>query len=290
MNTPLFRIYSRIILWCYRLANSTNLLARLVLNVIENTLCLASVLLSKGKRIKFPSRTLGSRFWVCQWRVEYLMGWWEYETTPWVRKYVRPGMTVVDIGAHIGYYTDLFSRLVQSHGKVYAFEASPENYPILVNNMDARRRYNVIAIDRAVSDQNTVQDLYVSPGHSNHSLVEGRSNETQGKIPIQAVRLEDYLTVDKIDFIKMDVEGAEPRVLEGMRKLIKSSPNLVMVVEYNQIVLSKAYSSPQILLNTLSDLGFEYKAILEDGSLGDIPSDTKTINLLCIRKTAKVSY
>ncbi|MDX1463931.1 MAG: FkbM family methyltransferase, partial [Marinirhabdus sp.] len=276
--------------WCNEKASSRMLLTRLLVRTVENILCISSFILSHFKKIQFPKRTLGSRFWIYQWRVEFLMEWWEYETTPWVRKFVKPGMTVLDIGAHIGYYTDLFSRLVQSHGKVYAFEASPENYPILINNLAARRRTNVVAHHRALSDQNGVLNLYVSPGHSNHSLVEGYT-EAEETVPVQAVRLDDFLPGEKIDFLKMDVEGSEPRVLEGMRKIIQASEDLIMLVEYNYVALGNAYSSPQVLLDLLTELGYQYKAILDDGSLGDIPIEKEnlklSLNLLCTRKAAR---
>jgi FkbM family methyltransferase len=284
-NGWLFNLHSKVMTWCYSKFNSTNVLHKLAIKFIAVCLWLTSVTLQFAKRVKFPKRTLGSRFWIYQWRVEYLMGWWEHETTPWVRKLVKPGMTVIDIGAHIGYYSDLFSQLAQTHGRVHAFEASPENYPILVRNMEARRRTNVTAHHRALSDENGYVDLYVSPGHSNHSLVKGYT-QAEKTVKVEAVRLDDYLPDLKMDFLKMDVEGSEPRVLNGMRRIINASPNLVMIVEYNRTSLGAGYPSPQILLDLLTELGFEYQAILDDGSLGEIPDDHKTYNLLCTRKNA----
>jgi FkbM family methyltransferase len=171
---------------------------------------------------------------------------------------------------------------VEPNGKVHAFEASPENYPLLTQNMNASQRTNVIPHYCALSDKNETVNLYVSPGHSNHSLVSGYT-QAEKVIPIQAMRLDDVLTGETIDFLKMDVEGSEPRVLNGMRQLIQSSKDIVMIVEYNRTALGKGYPSPQILLDLLTELGFDYKAILDDGSLGDIPDDPKPFNLLCTR-------
>jgi FkbM family methyltransferase len=280
MESPLFQMYSSIIRWREKHFSSKNIWIRSILRLVGGSLWLLGASVSLFRGIRFPERKLGSRFWIAQWRFEFLMGWIEPETIPWVKKYLKPGMIVVDIGAHIGYYTDLFSRLIEPGGKVYAFEASPENYPILVKNMQAGRRTNIIPQQLAVNDENTTLELYISPGHSNHSIIAERTEKAE-TVSVQAVRLDDFLNGEKIDFVKMDVEGAEPRVLNGMRKLIQASDNLVMIVEYNHVVLSKAYSSPKVLTDLLKELGFSYKAILENGDLGDIPIGTKTLNLLC---------
>lgn len=280
MDSSFFQIYSKVIRWCDQRWDSKNRLTRWTIKLVGAILYFSSAVISRVKGFQFPARKLGARFWIGQWRLEFLMGWMEGETIPWVKKYVKPGMTVVDIGAHVGYYTDLFARLSLPGGTVHAFEASPENYPILLHNLKTRKRNNVIPYPLAVNDQNGTLDLYISPGHSNHSIIAERTEKAE-TVSIQSVRLDDFLKVEKIDFVKMDVEGAEPHVLNGMRALIQASENLVMVVEYNYVVLSKAYSSPQVLLDLLTELEFTYKAILENGDLGEIPTDTKTLNLLC---------
>lgn len=280
MDSTFFQIYSKIIHWCDQKRDSKNRLAQLTIKFVGALLYFGSELIGRVKGFQFPARKLGSRFWIGQWRFEFLMGWMERETIPWVKKYVKPGMTIVDIGAHAGYYTDLFAQLSQPGGTVHAFEASPENYPILLHNLKARKRSNVTPYPLAVNDQNGTLDLYISPGHSNHSIIAERTEKAE-TVSIQSIRLDDFLKVEKIDFVKMDVEGAEPHVLNGMRALIQASENLMMVVEYNYVVLSKAYPSPRVLLDLLTELGFTYKAILDNSELGEIPTSTKTLNLLC---------
>lgn len=280
MESPVYRIYTRVIRWREQNIASKNILTRTLFRLLGGLLWALGSSISFLQGIRFPERKLGSRFWVAQWRFEYLMGWIEPETIPWVKKYLKPGMTVVDIGAHIGYYTALFSRLTGPNGRVLAFEASPENYPVLAHNIQALHTGNITSHQLAVNDQNITLELYISPGHSNHSIIAERT-EAAKSVPVQAVRLDDFITSGKINFVKMDVEGAEPRVLNGMRRLIGESEDLIMIVEYNHVVLSKAYLSPKVLLDLLDELGFSYKAILENGDLGDIPNGTRTLNLLC---------
>lgn len=244
---------------------------------------IVATLIRSAKGISFPERKIGGIWDISRYQIEFCMGWLEPESVFQVKKLVRPGMTVLDIGAHVGYYSDLFSRLVKTEGSVHAIEASPENFPILKKNLVARRRTNVTAHHAAVSDQNGTIELYISPGHSNHSVVAGYT-DSQKSVTVKSIRLDDFFPNQQFDFIKMDVEGYEPHVLSGMRDLIQRANSLNMLIEYNPIALSKAYSSPRVLLDLLVELGLEYKAILEDGTLGDVLSDTETVNLLCSKK------
>lgn len=124
-------------------------------------------------RFRFPDRATGGWWWIWRYRFEMLLGWYEYPTILWVDRLVRPGMFVVDIGAHIGYFSRLLARLVGSTGNVLAFEPSPENFLLLVHNLSQRQSHNVLPIQAAVAEKSGRQLLYVSPGHSNHSLVMG---------------------------------------------------------------------------------------------------------------------
>ena len=247
------------------------------------TIYMLSSLLCKIRGIKFPQRTIGSLWFVHRYRFEFCMNWLEPESILWVRRLVKPDMNVIDVGAHIGYYTKNFSHLTGPAGRVFAIEPSPENFGVLVDNLKSWGRNNVTAYNNAASDRSGMVNLHISPGHSNHSLVAGYT-PAEKTIPIQALRLDDLLPEQKIDFIKIDVEGYEPHVINGMRNLIRASEDIVMLVEYNRVALAKDNPSPQSLLDLLTKLGFQYQAILEDGYLGEIPEEIQTVNLLCTQK------
>lgn len=249
---------------------------RLFFRILAGALC-------SVKRVDFPTRKTGEDWNISLYQIEFCMGWLEPESLIHVRNLVRPGMSVLDIGAHIGYYTDILSRLVKAEGRVHAIEASPENFPILKRNLAAKNRHNVTVHHAAVSDRSGMIKLYVSPGHSNHSVVAGYTDSHE-TVDVQSVRLDEFFPNQVFDFIKMDVEGHEPHVLDGMRELIKRSPSLTMLIEYNPIALSKVHPSPKILLDLLTELGIEYQAVLIDGSLGNIPNGMETVNLLCWKK------
>jgi FkbM family methyltransferase len=196
-------------------------------------------------------------------------------------------MFALDIGAHIGYYSWLFDKLVGPYGKVVAFEAFPENFQVLMHNLQAQRAESVFAVQIAVSDFVGEVELHVSPGHSNHSLIPGYTNG-EGVISVPTSTVDDYLSTfcqSPVDFIKIDSEGAEIRILSGMVETIKRSPTLTMVVELNPRALSAGGWSPYDLVKKLNDLGFITKEITKDGGLKqpyELPSD-ETRNILCIQ-------
>jgi hypothetical protein len=88
--------------------------------------------------------------------------------------------------------------------------------------------------------------------------------------------------ISQVDFIKVDVEGFEIEVLNGMRGIIAKSPNLHMLVEYNARALRAGCVAPIDLLTLIESLGFEVRRILPDGSLSKNISDkSETFNVLC---------
>jgi FkbM family methyltransferase len=239
------------------------------------------------KRVKFPERTAGGDWWVCRWRLNFLLGWNESESIAWCRKYIRPGMVVLDIGAHLGYYTRIFSDLVAKSGVVLAFEPCPENIPVLTYNLSGARYRNVKIIEKAVSAGNGRDVLFVAAGHSMHSLNAGYTPE-QGRVEVDTVALDEFIPVyqiDRVGFIKIDVEGAEPLVLDGMRRMAGNLPGLTMLVECNPVALRAGGSDPEKLLADLSDMGFVPRRIFPDGSLGALdPASDECVNLLCVRR------
>lgn len=122
--------------------------------------------------IRFPERAVGW-WWTWRWKLEMLAGWHEYSTARACKELIKPGIVVVDAGAHVCYFTWLLSRLVGPTGKVVAYEPSPENLPLLLHNLHALRLENVVPLQVALSDRSGLAELFVSPGSSNHSLVRG---------------------------------------------------------------------------------------------------------------------
>jgi FkbM family methyltransferase len=207
---------------------------------------------------------------------------------------IRPGDTVVDIGANIGYYTILASKTVGAAGKVYAFEPDPDNFKLLQKNVLENKCTNVIIEPKAVSDKNGTIKLFVSKSNAG----DHRSYDNGDKripIDVAAVSLDTYFKGTRINVIKMDVQGYEPYVLDGAAKLISGQKSLILFAEVYPTAIEKAKRSPEKYVKTLQRLGFEMLMIDEANKqvnpfdmgkvmqryVGELENDA---NLICIKE------
>jgi FkbM family methyltransferase len=180
----------------------------------------------KGARIN-----LGGSF------LRYLTGDAEPEVQEALAELVRPGQTVYDVGANIGFFTILCSRLVGPQGRVYAFEPIPQNLATLRHNVKLNALENVTIVDRALSAATGTAEMFVSPWSAFHSLnVEGATKQDNhgpeaGEITVQTVTLDEFVREEGVrapDLVKLDVEGAELVVVEGMRETLSSVKPLLL--------------------------------------------------------------
>ncbi len=141
---------------------------------------------------------------------------------PFFSEYFKPtlGDTVIDIGAHIGKHTIFSSRCVGKRGRVIAIEAHPRNYMHLIKNLKINSIRNVHPINVAVDEANRQVDLYEAAESGWHSVnpVLLHDKKIKRKIRVPAKTLDTIVEefgLSRIDWIKIDVEGGENRVLLG---------------------------------------------------------------------------
>jgi FkbM family methyltransferase len=144
--------------------------------------------------------------------------------TELVKNEVKKGDVVLDIGANIGYYTLIFAKLVGNEGRVIAFEPDPNNFALLNRNIDINGYKNVRLIQEAVPDTTGNIKLYLSEDNKGDHRIYDVGNGRKS-IEIEVIRLDDYFKDyhDKIDFIKMDIQGAEMGAIRGMTALLQSN-------------------------------------------------------------------
>jgi len=242
---------------------------------------------ARRRGIRFPERTTGGWWWTWRWRLDLLAGWYEFSSLAWCRRLIQPGMLVLDVGAHIGYYSWHFSRWVRPGGRVIAFEPFPENYDLLLQNLRSQGCENVRAEALAITESPGEARLFIAPGNSNHSLSEGFV-ESQGSLLVAATSIDAYFsegTPRPLGFMKMDIEGAEPRALQGMADTVSRHEPPAMLVELNLRALRAAGSHPSSLAAILDELGYRPFVIQPAGSLLPLaePYPEETCNLLCLR-------
>lgn len=188
------------------------------------------------------------------WQIHrsFAYGTWEPDVVRALQAHVTRGMRVLDIGAQTGFYSLLLSRLVGPTGEVIAFEPLPANFRLLVENVRLNRLENVIVRSQAIAQ--TSGEINFEFPHDEPALVGGPllEGESQGTFPVQAISLDDFLSEsgDPVQFIKMDVEGAETDVLQGARRLLDAShPN--MMIELHHMPAHSGYHPAAALVGQL---------------------------------------
>lgn len=223
------------------------------------------------------------------WKFEMLLGRYEPETTAIFREIIKPGMVVLDIGAHIGYFTRLFSKLAKASGKVYAFEADDENYRLLENNTRLCR--NTVLVKKAAADADgTVAFYHIKNSTGCHSTIEP-SGAAQ-KVSVPSVSIDSFAArehIPRIDIIKMDIEGGEPAALRGMHTTIHANPRIVLISEFNPGAIAAGRKDPATYIHEIEVYGLSVHVITATG-LVLVSSDTimgylghkvGSVNILC---------
>ncbi|MCW3985535.1 MAG: FkbM family methyltransferase [Candidatus Bathyarchaeota archaeon] len=151
---------------------------------------------------------------------------------------VQKGDVVIDVGAHIGLFTILVAKRAS---RVVAIEPEPKNLRCLLHNIRLRKLSNVLVVEKAVWDCRRKLLLYLGLSSSGHSLIRdvkvlNKSHITNCKITVNADTLDSIvmnLRLPLVDFIKMDIEGAEIEALEGAKETLRRTSKIV-VASYHQ--------------------------------------------------------
>jgi FkbM family methyltransferase len=170
-----------------------------------------------------------------------------------IKRTVKPGMTVLDIGANIGFYSTRFSKLVGEKGNVIAFEPDALNFRHLLAN--TRKLANVTVHQLACGDKAQRIKLYLSDRFNvDHQTFD--SGEGRKSVEIQSISIDEYLKDnEKIDFIKIDVQGYDFYAIKGAIGTIRNSPSLIILGELWPYALNRAGVRPSEYIKLLESLG-----------------------------------
>jgi FkbM family methyltransferase len=191
-------------------------------------------------------------------------GSYEPHLTAVFERFCRPGMTVVDVGANLGYFTVLASRLVGPAGRVVAVEPNSDNCRLLLSSLRAQGIANVDLLPVAC-DAATGWAYYSSHVGSNGGLIDDRDLLARPGVVVPTFRLDD-LVQGPVGLLKLDVEGAEGRVVRGATALIERDRPIV-TSELKQEMLERVSDlSLAEYLGYFEQLG--YRAIMLDATTG----------------------
>lgn len=191
------------------------------------------------------------------------LGMYEPEQTAWFKQCLRPGDAIIDVGASFGYYTTLGATLVGPSGKVFAFEPSPVASQVIEEAIKDAAVHNILLTKAAVGREKGSASLFLPTTKYLHSPSILQSDPTFVPIQVPVIALDQFepvLNVPKIKLVKMDVEGYEPDVLEGMKNLIKEKRVENIICEFNSGWLKRNATTSEQLLKRFMDYGYRIRA------------------------------
>lgn len=225
----------------------------------------------------------------------YLQRPYEPYTTELFKRAIKPGATILDIGAQFGYFSLIAAKQAGEEGRVYAFEPVPVNFELLDRNIQMNGYTNIIhAVQKAIGHKQTAVTLFVHEGSDSHTMYRHPCVPLKVTISAECITIDDFLAGQPVDIIKMDIDGNEPHALEGMKHTISKSDNLILFAEFAPAYLRRAGVEPNDYLTQLASLGFDVQVIDEDlGCLKPVTNDlvgkddpSWYANLYCIRRNA----
>jgi FkbM family methyltransferase len=206
-----------------------------------------------------------------------------------MRALVKPGDTVIDVGANIGYFAIIAARAAGPAGQVHAFEPVESIRRSLVANLQLNGITDVRVHHEALSNTAGETTFYLGPDQDT-GLGSLRQLSTGVSIRVQQACFDDWWTrPSRVGLVKIDVEGAELRVLEGMTQcLVRDRPDILL--EVTDAYLEGLGASAEELIALLKDHGYQVFEIPEDGPLvalndaADLARCPSQFNALCTHK------
>jgi FkbM family methyltransferase len=213
---------------------------------------------------------------------------YEPEETALVKKIIHSEMRIIDIGANIGYYTTLFSKLAHK-GSVYAFEPDESNFQLLKENCSINKCSNAKLFRHAIGNDECSRKLFLSEiNFGDHRLYP--VDENRSFTEVKMVTIDGFLgSEEAFDFIKMDIQGFEMEALKGMQSKITSDKPIILL-EVWPAALLKNNTTPVEIFSFLNNLNYEIfdventeNKILPSEKMRYIESIKGHTNILCTK-------
>lgn len=205
--------------------------------------------------------------------LSWKLGWLEVEEQRLITREVGEGMVAVDLGANIGLHTVGLARRVGAAGRVYALEPDPQIFRLLERTVREARIPQTRLFPVAAAERTGTLTLYVSDANrGDHRLFP--TEEPRRTVDVPAVALDELLADEpRIDFVKMDVQGAEVSALRGMRRILRENPRLGVLCELAPLWLRGAGATSEEFFSVFHGTGLVPHRVGPDGSHAPIAED-----------------
>lgn len=195
----------------------------------------------------------------------YLNGVYEPPTASLFVELIKPGTTVLDVGANAGFFTLLSSAITGKEGKVYAFEPVPTVKQRLMSNIALNDFDNIKVVPKAASERAAMVTIYEGPeGHKGISSLRPLESASQS-LTVEAIAIDDLAhEIGTVDFIKIDVEGAELLALRGMQKVVDRDRPF-MIIEFTDSYLRSFGHTAKQMAEWLQEYGYHLYRVEDYG-------------------------
>ncbi|WP_223789596.1 FkbM family methyltransferase [Marinicella meishanensis] len=199
-------------------------------------------------------------------------GFWEMNITEFIARQVKPGMNVLDVGANYGYFSMLMADLIGPEGQIHALEANPMLSRLVIKSSKVNGFENKLkVINQGVSDQagEDIDFVYSDDTPMNGMLAGNMSQQAREKhypntIKVQVNAIDDLLKDAKpIDFIKVDIEGAEDKFWYGSQQIRDKNPNMMILLEFNRA----RYHNVDAFIDQIFEQGYQVTQLSHKQSL-----------------------
>lgn len=176
---------------------------------------------------------------------KYFPETYEAENFEFLQKSCKPGAVIIDIGAHIGLFSIIAAQVTGKSGKVYAFEPAPSTYALLQKTVLINHEEQVIeTFQKAVGKENGKIIFFVSndQADNSNSLVNYKEDRSLHGIDVAVTTIDNFVmekNISRLNFIKIDVEGAEFDTLQGAAETLKNLKPVCIVAIHPQPIAAK---------------------------------------------------
>ena len=187
-----------------------------------------------GHQLRLPTRYF-----------KYFPSTYEAENFEFLTNSCKPGAVIIDIGAHIGLFSVIASQITGAAGKVYAFEPAPSTYELLQKTLAINHNESVIeTFQKAVGRETGKITFFVSDGQADNgnSLVNYKDDRPLHAIDVEVTSVDAFIKekkINRLDFIKIDVEGAEYDTLQGAAETLQNLRPVCIVAIHPEPIKAK---------------------------------------------------
>jgi FkbM family methyltransferase len=200
----------------------------------------------------------------------FLFGTYEINSITCIQNHLQKGGVFFDIGANIGCHSLIAAEKVGENGQIHAFEAISKTYKKLQANIELNGFKNIHTNQVAVYNKSATLDFYIANDDNlGMSSLYQRKDISTNLEQVEAITLDSYVQnnrIEKIDFIKIDIEGAELSAIQGMQETLRHfKPNLL--IEISEEIIHETNQSSLGIISLLQQLGYSMYALTESGDL-----------------------